>query len=206
MWVWKPWKRGLGIAVGFAGIAYAIVTYYQWRDAGNNFKIDQRAWVGVRFEIPREIANTSAIPIDLVNVGKSPILWIKMDAMLNVVDNNIAPVFYPPKNHLFIHWGVLFPTDKKSYLVTPTPNNSDGSRRILTDNEIENLSMGKSYIVLHGLVRYQDPFGTHWTRFCHWRTIQRPLLNPTNPLSSSASACIAYNAVGDGEPPYEKKP
>lgn len=47
MWVWKPWKRILGVLAGLAGIGYAIITYRQWCDLRHNFEIDERAYVTV---------------------------------------------------------------------------------------------------------------------------------------------------------------
>src|SRR5437879_2023696 len=41
---WKNWLEGFAL---FAGIGYAIVTFWMWRDAHDNFIVNQRAWVGV---------------------------------------------------------------------------------------------------------------------------------------------------------------
>lgn len=40
---WKDWLEGIAL---FAGIGYAIVTFCMWRDAHDNFIVNQRAWVG----------------------------------------------------------------------------------------------------------------------------------------------------------------
>jgi hypothetical protein len=40
------WKSALEvIAIPFA-IGYAIISYFQWRDAAHNFRGDERAWLG----------------------------------------------------------------------------------------------------------------------------------------------------------------
>jgi hypothetical protein len=69
MWAWKPWKRGLTVAAGLAAIAYAIVTYCQWRDLQRNFKTEQRAWISynkiaittLKIGLVREICGRSRV-------------------------------------------------------------------------------------------------------------------------------------------------
>jgi hypothetical protein len=45
----KPrWRQTLDVVAILAGIGYAIVTYWSWRDLRQNFKVDQRAWSNIQ--------------------------------------------------------------------------------------------------------------------------------------------------------------
>src|SRR5207253_7074434 len=69
------------VAIPFA-IGYAFVTYFQWRDANRNFRIDQRPWIKVEL-IPSEstgqqvtitttVGSFLTIPVRIKNIGKTP--------------------------------------------------------------------------------------------------------------------------------------
>jgi hypothetical protein len=63
IWVWQPWKRGLGIGAVLATIVYAVVTYYQWRDLRHNFQADQRPYLVLL------TANISDLPEGIKKMG-----------------------------------------------------------------------------------------------------------------------------------------
>jgi hypothetical protein len=47
----KGWKSAFEFAAIFFAMGYACVTYRQWQDAGLNFKVSQRPWVGPDFPL-----------------------------------------------------------------------------------------------------------------------------------------------------------
>jgi hypothetical protein len=68
------WKTVLEIvAIPFA-VGYAVVTYYQWRDAQNSFRISERAWLfpeANNFYISTDGNNPAALAI-FKNTGHTP--------------------------------------------------------------------------------------------------------------------------------------
>src|SRR5262249_13924104 len=128
--------------------------------------------------------------------GKNPALRISADIMFDIVPVDKSPRFYPPNNHTGVYWGTVFPNEERTYPITPTPNNPDGTARRISTVELNDLVNGRAYVAVHGQVRYRDPFGDHWTQFCHWRPFTQVNIPPRGP-----AACVNYNSVGDGKAP-----
>jgi hypothetical protein len=59
------WKTLIEVVALMAGVGYAVVTYFQWRDLRNNFVIDQRAWLGISFTIEPPFMNSQGKPLYL---------------------------------------------------------------------------------------------------------------------------------------------
>jgi len=61
---------------------------------------------------------------------------------------------------------------------------------LLTYAEIEDLTHQRAYIAVHGIVTYDDIFGSHhWTKFCAWKS--------GSVGTYSAIKCADYNNVDD---------
>jgi hypothetical protein len=77
------WKTVERLAL-LSGIAYAVVTYVQWKDIGNNFKMDERAWIGpakislTHLQAPDPISTS----VGLTNFGKTPALNVTTSCAL----------------------------------------------------------------------------------------------------------------------------
>jgi hypothetical protein len=203
---WKGGKRVLFVASVFGGVFYAWVTYHQWQDLRNNFKIDQRSWIRVEDEFLVEgrttaLANDGAIvnwPLRVSNVGKSPAFPIHGKVALQVVHGKDAPSFdFKPTRYTNIDFYLLFPGTGDPFVapVRTTPDSPES----LSAPEMKGLLEGRSYLIVFGQMTYRDQFDWHWTRFCAWTKFsQTPSFSTVFP---STAACIAYNSVGDGEPP-----
>jgi hypothetical protein len=202
----KPWYKTLSgwksiaelIAIPFA-IGYAVVTYFQWKDLRHNFEVDQRALVKITFGIPTTVPTIGAmdaVPVTVLNIGKSPALRARVDASLEIVEHSNPPTFSFRKSHLVIDVGMLFPNDPmKPILVSTTfPRNLRPIQ--LTVPEIQDLIEGKTYIAAYAIAEYSDQFGRHWTRFCDWKSYT------AKTMGANADPCVKWSAIGDGEPPH----
>lgn len=201
-----PWYKSLDrwtsiaelVGIPFA-ILYAVVTYCQWQDLRKNFEIDQRAWIKVAHNIPisiNEDMNLGGVSITLENVGKSPALRSIGDANLEVVAKDRSPALSPVPGHTQIDTSLLFPA------VTSTPigvrlYTPSLTPRILSQQELRSLIQGDTYLVSWAQIVYFDQFGKrHWTRSCIWKSYYPP-------GNYAADSCVAWNAVGDGNPPQK---
>jgi hypothetical protein len=177
-----------------AGIIYAAVTVIQWRDLQHNFAADQRSWLKLGYSYP-SLATTSIWEsgITITNVGKSPALHIALHAYVELIPNDSPPSFRMVGQHSWFSSALIFPTEGVAAPFRLL--DSRGKARPLTDNEVARLIDGKAYLAVFGQVIYTDQFGAHWTRFCTWRDYS------TIPTKMSASQCVEWNSVGNGDPP-----
>jgi hypothetical protein len=105
-WAWKPWKRGIFAGAGMAGIFYAIITYGQWSDANNNFRVDQRAWLRIQPEtehLPGRdpaieenfftplVGRPLTIPLRVANIGKTSAMDIEVSMIVEIVPMGQEP-------------------------------------------------------------------------------------------------------------------
>ncbi len=192
-----PWRRVLeGIGV-IAGIGYAVVTYFQWRDLRHNFEVDQRAWVRFGYATLGDKIDEKTVmnawPLTVQNVGKSPAFAILVNGQFEIVPKTVAPSFSFSRPHTLVQVSTLFPTDSSGFSIA-LQSNSDTVHTISID-EIHDLTAGRSYLAVFAVVTYQDQFGPHWTRFCTWKGF------PEKPGNFSARDCVAWNSAGDGEAP-----
>lgn len=71
------WKSRTEFVATFFVIGYAVVTFFQWRDAHADFRKDQRAWVGaIKIGPIPEIGKPLTVTITFKNSGKTPALMV----------------------------------------------------------------------------------------------------------------------------------
>jgi hypothetical protein len=183
MWRWKPWKRILTVLVGLAGIGYALVTYYQWRDLDRHFRIDERAWIHIKIKEPAEtLADFSKIGVtaNLVNIGKTPAKHIKITANAEVIDRLVSPSFdYENGSAVHTTLAILFPND-------PSEDIFIGANFVISAPQRQDLGSGKKYLVIYSIATWDDIFGNpHWAHFCVRRAF--------TPGPSASRTCSDYN-------------
>lgn len=188
IWVWKPWKRGLGTIVGVAAVAYSLITYGQWVDARKNFTLDERAWLKINVLTPISDANTTIkdfkdlrCPFEIVNVGKTAALHVSLVTSAEIVHRHDTPSLgYPDHAIQGGTTGMLFPGESLK--------SNGGSLAVVIDSERIALNEGEAYVVYYGKLVYQDIFGkSHETRACAWSSA----VNAGG--SFSARPCTDYN-------------
>jgi hypothetical protein len=190
--VWKPWKRFLTVAVGAAGVAYAIVTYHQWNDANRNFRVDQRPWVKVEL-VPSKSSEQQAtvtatagspmtVPVRVKNIGKTPANSLigtfaiqiagPQDELFLPADMNNPPHVEHPKHKVgltHIETGTIFPDQFHDWPISKVDNTSIGPSQptTVTQEEVDRVNNGAARVYIEGTITYWDEFGRkHWTRYC----------------------------------------
>jgi hypothetical protein len=198
---WGTWKESLQVVGIAAAIAYAIITYFQWKDLRHNFEADQRAWVKLGYTWPPLNSDRPATMNGLlVNTGKSPITTLYAEGALEVVNSNNPPSFGLHERHSTHGEALLFPGDNSLFpinLYDPTTK----QHRAFTPDEIIGLRNGTSYVAAFGVIIYTDHFNVHWYRFCNWTPDYAMVSGNVN-----AGECVNWNRAGDGKPtePFEK--
>lgn len=187
----QGWKSGLEIVAIFAAVGYAYVTYRQWVDLGENFQIDQRAWVGfINLEEPMEPAvGNFTIGVTVENRGKTP-------ATHATIRSGIAAPYCAP----------VLPTDPLTLLKSPVqtvetsliPNHPQkgGAMALLLSDEVfrELKNKKECRLLVFASVDYCDVFGhAHFRHFCgYWHRSGKDF-----------DVCESYN---DGDEDYGKAP
>jgi hypothetical protein len=91
----NPWFKDVAlwvqIAIAVAAFAYATINYLQWSDSISNFRLDQRAWVGIDFPIlsagrgeDKKLIKLT-IQASLKNTGKTPALTMSIPRTISVM-------------------------------------------------------------------------------------------------------------------------
>jgi len=184
-----PWYKTLNgwkvlleiVALPFA-ILYAIVTWNQWRDLRRNFTLDERSWI--EFKPKNDNASLSTfdsayIPVDMVNIGKTPARKVEILSNAEVLDRQSAPSFnYNNGLQATTYLGALFPN-------MPLDVHA-GTFMPLSPEQRRDLESGKAYIVGYAIVTWEDIFGTpHWMHFCARHAFTAG--------TSNARVCADYN-------------
>ena len=188
---WVRWLQVLGI---IAGIAYALVTYFQWRDLRKNFRDTERAWLKIEPAWPT--SPDGSVVLTVSNLGKSVAFRTQVNVWVEAVDQFSLPPLDEKGMHGGAEWGLIFPGDKQR--LPAERNRPDGSGFWpFTESEKADVISGKMYVVAYGIATYNDAFGYHWTRYCSWKSYGNK--------DSAAEPCVAYEAVGDNYVPNPKQ-
>lgn len=84
----KRWKSAIQVSGIIAGIAYAVVTWLQWRDLRDNFRLDQQAWIAIKTVTLKR--NPTHVEIVIQNVGKTPAAHAKMRISALVTHSTVS--------------------------------------------------------------------------------------------------------------------
>jgi len=188
---------GVGVIVIYTSVTIALwfssaeanrIAREALKTASKSFQIEQRAWLKASNTAPSFAF--SGVTITVENLGKIPALNTRADAFIEIVNNNQAPRFFVTP-HAGSDFTILFPGDHQTF-----PLALSGTGRQFTQSEIDSFATGRAYVAIYGRLIYSDNFGKHWSLFCSWRDYS------SNPNATfDADACVAFNRVGDGEPP-----
>ena len=141
-----------------------------------NFRLEQRAWVG-----PTEVQTITGakegqqfrVSVSILNNGKTPAFRYKSVAYIRILNSKDTPIL-PDKivnkamqeTSAVMYPGMTFKT---------TPEVSKPLSKI----DIENLVNGKSVIYLIGIATYEDVFGQpHYSKFCMYLAPDLTQLKP----------------------------
>jgi hypothetical protein len=150
---WKKILEGLALT---AGISYAIITFFEWRDLRRNFKVDERAWVGPKELIPQ---GEKKITVAITNTGKTPALGMVSGA---------RPVRWCCDPDVMPKTLDQFDAVQETHKAILLPGATHYINVALFEMPPEAPIVDKSRMIqeVRGIVHYNDIFGEpHWTRF-----------------------------------------
>jgi len=151
-----------------AGIAYAIVTYFQWQDFRESVLLDQRAWIGpIGMSDPQfsengqsvylKEGNTSTFVTSISNTGKTPSALGSIRSSFRVLPRGAK--FTPRYPEAARNLGPIWPGHAVR-LVSP-------QTEVMGNIALQAYKSGSSVLYVFGEIVYPDVFKKiHTTRFC----------------------------------------
>ena len=124
------WKQILKYAAIGSGVVVAVVTFFQWKDAHHNFKVDERAWLGVT-TAPNYTTDPNGkiiVLAQLQNFGKTPARIVEGKAIGTIWEQGeepdfsaeIKPLHRPALSRLFSHHRGSARPSRRSLFCGPT--------------------------------------------------------------------------------------
>jgi hypothetical protein len=164
---------------------------------------DQRAWVSmIRDDFRWHVGDAMVFPSRYLNNGKTPAKhvhgWITATWMTG--DQTPEFIYEPGTGHPMLRSeSPLLWASESTHIKLPVYKSGTqaGETMTLTKPMLVEMESGKSYILIHGKLIYDDVFGVnHWITFCDiYPTVGRVL--PA--LKDSYSKCIDYNNLDTNE-------
>jgi len=142
---WMKVLQGLGI---IAGIGYAAVTYFEWREIRDNFMTDQRAWIGVKgFTLygPPTPGQQLIMNITAINTGKTPALDVTFANCGTGDDEQTTLTWNCPKAS-----SVIAPGAENVFVNTSDP---------VSQAYVDRLTAGIQRTYYRFTIQYRDIFG-----------------------------------------------
>lgn len=165
------WKTIIEVAAILFGIGYAIVTGLQWWDLRQNFKLDQRPWIGLSDEAL--VLNSEKVDAELkfTNSGKTPARNVRKAVQIKIAP---APLMESPaeddiRSLVFSGNTVLAPQATVT-VRSGTETEGDQKALILKDamkSHFPLIDSGKDILYLFGEIIYDDTLGRQrTTKYC----------------------------------------
>lgn len=180
------WVGNISLAVL---VVYAGFTILIWRankrsadaatrstdNADKSFRQDERAWMAFKFKegnITLTIGKSFLIPTELTNVGKTPAKNVRGSIVVDVYKKGQPLDFTYTSGHAVyrIEAGTMFPTGTITESFEAIKHGKEHAEPIIfTPTLKDDLFNAKSFLIVHGIIYYNDIFGTeHWTKYCRY--------------------------------------
>ncbi len=189
----KPWFRNPDWYMILLTLVTAWIFYSQYWA----MRLDTRPWIQVKPSDQNpvlQVGKPIAMPLQFVNVGKTPAKRFLAYMFVEVVDTDKPPHLPELEGTEIRSWtrvtsGIVFPSVSLEGLAKSVKATS-GTDLPLTDAEYQRLMRGEAYLAVYAVAYYRDAFNTkHWTTFCGWHSFTAG--------NVSAGPCTAYNNVDD---------
>ena len=155
-----------------ANVKSADQTEKAVREATDNFKVDQRAWVGLMGSNHVFVEITKGSPVkasvDIANFGRTPALnEASFNKFVNHPIGQPMPTFSGCAKRLKLPGVTLMPSASANVTITTDRPGSAGFPVIVSDADIQGINNGKVQLFLSGCIWYDDVFGSpHRTEYC----------------------------------------
>jgi hypothetical protein len=195
------------VVIGGIGIIQASIYSSQL----DEMRIDQRAWLGIKF-VPAQPAPNSPFtwPLTFNNVGKTPaknirgmviIRYLPVDSPIDlrtIEEMRAAGIKQVETTPLWMAFrtGVLFPNDLITNQFTYAQGMVGKPQKNTWDSALQDrYAKGEIYIEMNGRFDYDDAAGNaHWTQICNITTSPGQVI----PLETS-KACVAHNSIDNNK-------
>ena len=154
------------------------------------------AWMAFKFmegSLTLTVGKSSLVPTQLINTGKTPAKNVHGSIRVGIVTRG-EPLDFNyrlGRAHYESSAGTIFPNgfiNQSFEAFQHAPEKPEAI--ILTRPLLDDIFSGKSIIVVHGKIIYNDVFGTeHWTTYCRY------VLHP----ELISSECTRYNDTDDNK-------
>jgi hypothetical protein len=165
-------------------------------------RMDQRAWVTAlpgTADTPKSgTGELLRIPVAITNTGKTIARDVKVILFARTAKNGDDPpcdyAKQPGGTVRAAVTRVFLPSETHTFYATilSEPENSPAKPRVISPDEIHQLTDGDEFFIVYGEVKYRDMFDhQHWRRFCSHGT-----LSPKAVMITSRT-CAGYNDLDD---------
>jgi hypothetical protein len=153
-----------------------------------NFRVDQRAWVGIQHVIPIPpdgLSGQIGMYFDVQNTGRTPAINVRNREEIEQSPNGSESAFSADYSDAYFP-----PMASKSVMM---PNAVDTATQWSSDLQAQIIaSIEKKKFFFHGRIAYDDVFGKHhWVVFCFYRRQNDPLL----PSKVDWPICSSHNDI-----------
>ncbi|WP_128911360.1 hypothetical protein [Granulicella sibirica] len=165
------WKHRLEFWAIFFAIGYAMITFAQWLDAGDNFQVDERALIKlVATENTTADIDTSrpmSQSISMENVGKTVAKDIRGSIVIERRTISESPSLNYEQPGTGVTFGILYPGKPATFPAFWQKLSGGGTQvTTITQSDLDAFKEGKIYFAIFGEIIYRDVFGVeHWSRF-----------------------------------------
>ncbi len=206
------------MAIFTAVIAAAtILQVCIYRSQLDEMRIDQRAWLAVKFTMfqPPSLNAKVPAPIFAIDIGKTVAkdvkgwIFVRPVPIATTIDLSEYTRVEPsslPAGEPIPAWskfttGVIYPGDPvplPRVVIASTPVGRNVPEPLTWDQPLQDQwSRGEIYLALHGKFTYNDAAGnSHWTTFC---SIFIAANSGKNVSKDTWDRCISYNTVDDNK-------
>jgi hypothetical protein len=178
----------------------------------DEMRIDQRAWLGVKFVLVQPVLNSPLTwPLIINNSGKTPakniramviIRYLPFDSAIDfrtIEEIRAAGIKQIESTPLWMAFvtGVLFPNDPTTVnQFTYAQGMAGKPQKDIWDSTLQDrYAKGEIYIEMNGRFDYDDAAGNaHWTQICNIMTSPGQVI----PLETS-KACVAHSNIDDNK-------
>lgn len=159
---------------------------------------DQRAWIDIEFGTFHWAPNEPLrVPFTLVNTGRTPARDVKGTAVVEKIARGQKPNFGDSRKPVNDFGNrSLFPNSPEQNFgfqsLQYKANTKEIGARRMSAADIAEITTGRAYIAVHGMITCQDIFKTrHWLKYCGYSAEDLIL------VQDSIKACTDYNDVDD---------
>jgi hypothetical protein len=179
-------------------VVYATISYRQWRDSNRNFTVDERHSLFVVSVGMPEPQKDKFVQweVDLKNTGKTAAKGITITFDATILESAAPHINFDYSHSIPEQIPLVPPNADNVFPIAKFSGSSPLQRDRFSQGDIDDLTSGKTYLIVYAKGTYYDIFGDlHWLKYCAWRG------SPKESTVYNTMQCTAYNDMGEGPLP-----